>query len=352
MVLDAQNLEVLKMDLRILVVQTAFIGDAILTLPMIQQLSKNYPGCTIDVVSILSTKEIFLSSPVVNKVFVLLKRKEHKSLLSTIKFALELKKNSYDKIISPHRSFRSSLLVFFADGKESIGYSNSSLGFVYNRKVTYCKTCHEVERNLKLIGTDTSDGGWNILPKIFIDEKEKNKISGIVNSFRNNKIVAIAPGSVWETKIYPKKYYVKIIKMLAEREIQSVLIGGKDDIDLCSEIKNLSDTNCLSLAGELSIAQTVELLRNCSILISNDSAPTHMGMAADIPTVTLFCSTVHAFGFYPYNQKSISLSYDKLECKPCGIHGHKECPIGTFECGKKLLPEDVINSVQSLMSPF
>ena len=191
MVLDAQNLEILAMPLRFLIVQTAFIGDAILTLPMIQKLKVNFPNAVIDVVAIPSTEEIFNSSRIVTNVFALAKRKEHKSLFSTIKFALNLRRFNYDKIISPHRSFRSSLFVFFASGKETIGFSNSSLSAVYKTKVDYCKTCHEVERNLKLIGADTSNGNWKILPQICVNERGKNKINDIVKKFESKKIAAI-----------------------------------------------------------------------------------------------------------------------------------------------------------------
>ena len=92
------------------------------------------------------------------------------------------------------------------------------------------------------------------------------------------------------------------------------------------------------------------MMRNCDGLICNDSAPTHMGMCADISVLTLYCSTVPEFGFYPYNEKSTYLSLPDLECKPCGIHGHNECPIASFECGVKLSPDLVIKTLQELIN--
>ena len=72
-------------------------------------------------------------------------------------------------------------------------------------------------------------------------------------------------------------------------------------------------------------------------------------MIADIPTLTIYCSTIPQFGFYPYNKKSDYLSFNELNCKPCGIHGHDKCPINTFDCGYKLMPEMVIEKIAKLL---
>ena len=51
------------------------------------------------------------------------------------------------------------------------------------------------------------------------------------------------------------------------------------------------------------------------------------------PVLTIYCSTVPEFGFYPYNKKSSYISFNDLNCKPCGIHGYEKCPIKSFDCG-------------------
>ena len=103
-------------------------------------------------------------------------------------------------------------------------------------------------------------------------------------------------------------------------------------------------------AGDFSLIYTIELLKNTSLLICNDSAPTHLGMCADIPVLTIYCSTVPQFGFYPYNKKSDFISYDNLFCKPCGIHGFNKCPLDTFDCAKLLLPNLVIEKAEKLLA--
>ena len=327
---------------KILIIQTAFPGDAILTLPMIQTLWKNNPDCIIDVIAIPTTSDIFSSSPYVSNVIVYDKRGKNKSVLSLLKFASDLRKNKYDVLYSPHRSFRTALIVLLSRVKDSYGFDISSLSWVYKSKVKYERSFHEVKRNLSLIGKSEID--WMIKPQMNLPDP-KNLLQNIPTS----ELVALAPGSVWETKKYPVEKFRQIVSELCEKKYFILLLGGKDDHDLCEKLNIMPNTQTMNLAGKLSIIESTSVLTNCKLLISNDSAPTHMGMAADIPVLTIYCSTIPGFGFYPYNSKSFSLTYNDLECKPCGIHGHQKCPEGTFECAHKLNPSLVMDKIMEIL---
>jgi len=335
----------------ILVIQTAFIGDAILTLPMIQELKKKNSESKLDVLAIPSTEKIFSSSPYVDDVIVIDKKVKHKSIKRLNNFIKELRKKSYSKIYSPHRSLRSAYVTIRLGVRETYGFDNSSLKYAYKNIVKYKQTDHEVQRNLELIGENTEDKSWKISPEIIIDETEKEIVSALLSSNKiDAKFIAVAPGSVWETKRYPKEYFGEVIKSLIAKNEKVVLIGGENDKLICDEIAYNFNDRVKNFSGEFSVTETIHLLRSAKLLITNDSAPTHMGMCADIPVLTIYCSTVPGFGFYPYNKKSKYLSYDKLVCKPCGIHGYRECPIKSFDCGYKLLPEDIHKEVEEMLS--
>ena len=334
----------------ILIIQTAFLGDAILTLPLIQRLGNKFSGSIIDVISIPTTSEIFRASPYVNKVYTLDKRGSHKSLTGMYSFVKEIRKNNYSKVYSPHRSFRSGLITLLIQANNSYGFDNSSFKYAYKTLVHYNLNDHEVKRNLSLTGDKIDGNGWKIIPEIIIDEY---KITEIENYLKENNLadgfIAVAPGSVWETKRYPAEYYSELIDALSETGNKIVMIGSKNDRGLCEKIAS----NCIVephiTAGAFDIVGTVELLKHSDLLITNDSAPTHMGMTADIPVLTLYCSTVAGFGFYPYNEKSAYLSYDNLDCKPCGIHGFHHCPAGSFDCGYELTPSEVLKKAKQML---
>ncbi len=341
-------MEILTGKEKILVIQTAFLGDAILTLPMIQKLKEKFPHSSIDVISIPATKEIFECSPYVDNVIPLDKKGKHKSILQLIRFAIQLKKNNYTIVYSPHRSFRTSLLVLLLNVENSFGFDNASFSFLYKRSVRYDKTEHEVNRNLKLAGLKVENENWKILPEINASNEVEKRVNELLQDI-SKPLVTIAPGSVWQTKKYPEEYFEIITEYLIGKNYFVAFIGGQSDIEICNRLFKKNNASSINFAGRLNIIESVQLLRKSKLLLCNDSAPTHMGMAADIPVITLYCSTIPGFGFYPYNQKSISLSVDGLKCKPCGIHGKRECPINTFECGFKLSPDLVIKKIDQIL---
>jgi heptosyltransferase-2 len=334
-----------------LVIQTAFIGDAVLALPMIQKLKEGNSKSQIDVVCIPSTEEIFTNCPFVDNVLILDKRGKHKSISGLLKFGKKLKELKYDKIYSSHRSLRTAFLVLFTGVRETFGFSNSSLKHAYKNLVEYHLDKHEVQRNFDLIGYSYNDESWKIKPIVKISEPVTLKVNDYLN-FNNIRegFIAISPGSVWATKRYPEEYFVQLIKFLVEEKKQIILIGGENDSKITSAIKNKFPEMVFNSAGLFSLIESIELIRHSSLLISNDSAPTHLGMCADIKVLTLYCSTVADFGFFPYNNLSRYLSEDDLYCKPCGIHGFNECPINTFECGIKLTPEKVIKTIKEMIN--
>jgi lipopolysaccharide heptosyltransferase II len=334
-----------------LVIQTAFIGDAILTLPMIQKLKKLNPQASIDILTIPSAAEIFSASPYINNVLIIDKKNKHKSFNSLLKFIKEIRKLNYSRIYSPHRSYRSSLIVYKSGVKETFGFNNSKLSYIYKNKINYVSEHHEVQRNLHLIGFNYSGDEWRILPELNISKETEERITSILNEKNiSGNFIAIAPGTVWETKKYPTGYYEEIIKYFCDKNYKIVLIGGKKDEDLCEKISSKFNHSVISFAGKFSIIESIEILKRSKILISNDSAPTHMGMCADIPVLTIYCSTVANFGFYPYSKKSAYLSYNDLLCKPCGIHGRTKCPINTFDCGYKLEPKIIISKIEEMLN--
>lgn len=336
------------MQEKLLVIQTAFIGDAVLSLPMIEILSKQYPDSVIDVVAILGTKEIFLNSPFVNEVMVFEKRGKHKSVTGIFSFAGEINRKGYAKIFSPHRSFRTSLLVSLSGVKETYGFDTASLNCVYRNKIKYRKEYHEVRRDLDIIKYKSDDENWKIIPQIKGNNDAEEKAASLLKEIQG-KIVAVAPGSVWETKKYPSESYIELIRLLVSSGYNVVLIGGKEDESLCQSIKDAAKGGVESFAGRLTLTESVFLLKKCNLLISNDSAPTHLSLMASIPVITIYCSTVPSFGFYPYHLNSISLSYTGLPCKPCGIHGLRKCPLGTFECALKLAPQEVFEKANAML---
>lgn len=334
--------------MKILVVQTAFPGDAILTLPLLQEIKKNYTSAVLDVLCIPSTTIIFSSSPIVDNIIEFDKKGKDKNFFALFRLIKKLRREKYKIIFSPHRSVRSSIITFFSKPEYSCSFDKSALSFLYKKTVKYRNNWHEVRRNLSLLDDSYINENWKILPQIIIDDDQKEKVDRSLAASIFSKFIVLAPGSVWETKKYPVDYFKSIASELVKRNYSIITIGGKEDFEL-GEIISRNNLQIFNFCGEFNFIQSIYLLTKAELLISNDSAPTHLGMCADIPVLTIYCSTVPDFGFYPYNDSSRFISFEELDCKPCGIHGYHKCPQAHFNCGYYLNHETVLNEALSIL---
>ncbi|NEN23115.1 glycosyltransferase family 9 protein [Cryomorpha ignava] len=311
----------------ILIIQTAFIGDVILATPLIEKLKRFYPESNIDFLLRKGNEGLLKGHPKLNRVLIWDKRKSKYNTLA--KITAEIRKNKYDVLINLQRFASSGFLTTSSKAKIKIGFSKNPFSFAFTHKFPHVidQKMHEVDRNLSLIEhlTDPSFQRPVLYPSTADYEK--------VGQYQSSPYFCLAPASVWFTKQYPEEKWVKLIdKLNPERKI--FLLGAPSDIDLCASIKNKSvHDNVVILAGELTLLQSAALMEGARMNYTNDSAPMHIASAVNAPITAIYCSTIPEFGFGPLSDNSkIIETREKLECRPCGLHGKKACPEGHFKC--------------------
>ncbi|MBN2413304.1 lipopolysaccharide heptosyltransferase II [candidate division KSB1 bacterium] len=337
---------------KILIIQTAFIGDVILTTPLLKGVKNAYKKTQIHIIVIPATKNLLGKNPFVDKIIVYDKRKDDKGLKGFIRLVRQLKKEKYDIVLSPHRSMRSALIALLTGAKKRIGFNTSAGSFLYTDKIHYIQTIHEIDRNLSLVEaleTTISDRQ----PKVFVDHQDIESVKQLLATEKidtNNPLIAVAPGSVWFTKKWPDEYFKELVKKLAGEGYTVFLIGGDADEPDCRHIVQAANGSVYNLAGKLTLRESAALLKKCKVLVSNDSGALHLAVAAGTHVIAIFGPTVPAFGFYPYGENHTIIE-QTLDCRPCGIHGGPKCPIGTHECMKAIKPLTVFQSVLKYTDP-
>lgn len=333
--------------MKILIIQTAFIGDVILTLPVAQVLKREKPDAIIDFLCIPSTSELLINNPFINEVIIYNKRKSGVKGLFGI--AKKIRNENYDVIISPHRSFRSSLIAFLSGCKNTISFDKSDMSSMYKQTVEYVTGIHEIQRNLKLLEPLGIIENKIIKPELFPSDDDKSDIDSLLREkgIAEGRFVCIAPGSIWFTKRYPKEKYLKLIDTLSRKGIPVFIIGGKDDEELGEYLSG--HENVFNMAGKLSLLESAELIKRAKLLVTNDSAPLHISNAVGTDVVAIFGATIPGFGFYPYGKNDVIFETKGLVCRPCSIHGGNKCPIGTFECMMKISEEDIAVKVMEYL---
>ncbi len=330
----------------IIVIQTAFIGDAVLTLPMIQQTAKSFPGTAIDVMCIPATAGIFRNNPDVRRVIVYDKRRTERGICGILRMVRTLSRGAYDAALVPHRSMRSALIPALAKVPLRIGFDTSAGAFLMTRIVRYRDDCHEIERDRMLARELGVGGDGRELPVLTPSQSERERASLLIGEQgTGGRCVAIAPGSVWPTKRWLPDRYAEVVRRLDRLNVRSVLIGGKSDEGLCAEIALMSGVSPVNAAGRLTLLESAALIGMTRLLLTNDSAPLHLAVAVGTPVVAIFGPTVPGFGFAPYGESDVVLGTGGLSCRPCAIHGGKKCPIGTFECMKGVSVEGVVAEI-------
>lgn len=339
----------------ILIIQTAFAGDVILTLPVLEAIKEKYVEVKISFLCIPETSNILQNNPFVDEVILYDKKNSQKGILQFKKLLKYIKGKNFDLIISPHRSLRSTMLSYLSKVKNTISFDTSAYSSKYRTRVIYNKNVHEIVRNLSLLAPIGIVKNEIVPPKLFPLKDDFYFISELLKSFNiseDEKFVTMAPGSVWFTKTFPEEKFIKLLGILNNFNVKVILIGGEDDYGLCAKIKVLSKNyKVYNFAGKLTYLQSAELISRSCALVTNDSAPLHIANAVGTRVLAIFGATIPEFGFYPYGKDDKVFQINGLKCKPCGIHGGNKCPVKTFDCMKNIDEKDIaieiMNSITS-----
>lgn len=328
----------------VLLIQTAFIGDLILSTVLIENLHLHYPNARIDFLVRKGNEEVLQSHPYVRKVLTWDKKKgKYRSLLALLK---QVRKEQYDLVINVQRYAATGLLAGLSRGKIIVGYDKNPLSFLFTKKVkhiagTAAEPVHETTRCNQLLQTITSTPVTK--PGLYPSPADYSSI----RRYQQEPYLVLAPGSVWFTKQVPVSKWTAILKHLPIRQ-KIYIIGTKKEQAVATAIMNElpAYTNIESLAGLLSILQSAALMQGALFNLVNDSAPLHIASAVNAPVIALFCSTIPGFGFTPLSDESYIVQAEaQLSCRPCGNHGKAACPKRHFDCANLINDERVASII-------
>jgi heptosyltransferase-2 len=287
---------------RILIIQTAFIGDVILSTPLAKSLRRIFPHSFISFLLIPETKNCLENNPHIDEIIVYDKRKKW-GLREFLRILNKIRQSDFDLAIIPHRSLRSALLVYLSGIKQRIGFDKSAGSALLTHKIDYLNDLHEVDRNLTLL-SDLCSEFKDTSPELFPSSEDYNYVRGLLNESgirENDKLVCIAPGSVWPTKRWLPERFAEVAQLLMEMvDVKVVFIGSEDDRKLCQNISDLMKEKPSVIAGKTNILQSAAIISMSKVVLSNDSAPVHIASAMKKPVAAIFGSTIPEFGFAPY----------------------------------------------------
>jgi lipopolysaccharide heptosyltransferase II len=333
-----------------LVIQTSFLGDVILTTPLIRELARRGP---VDVLVTPQGAAALANNPHIRSAIPYDKRGTYGSAQGMWQTIREIRsRRPYDAAYLAQGSFRSGLIAMMTGAKERIGFASSTGRVLYTQQIPYRPDRHHAERLWWLAMSDCADppSRDQIRPRLYPSDEERRRVDMFLreSGSADEPFVALAPGSAWGTKRWP--YYSALAQRLAD-DFRIVVIGSDGDAAVATQIIEALPAGCAVSAIGLPLLASAELIGRAQAIVTNDSAPQHLASAMGTPTLTIFGPTVPEFGFGPLAARHVAAGHGALSCRPCHRHGPRSCPLGHWRCMRELSPDHISSLLTEVLNP-
>ena len=366
--------------MRFAVWNTAFLGDAVLTLPLIRAVRAAWPQAAIDCYLRRDLGALFAAQSALNRVYEI--GPSQRSPVGMLGLFRQVAGRRYDVWIGAHGSHRSSFVALASGAPVRVGYTGA-----WHRQLAYTHTTDrcfgvldEIERLLELLrplrglGTagparvrptrwqepayadaaKTWPPAWPAvcsgpeLPQAVLEEA-----AAFRGSLPPGPVLGLHPGSVWGTKRWTTEGFAAVARLAVEAGANLILFAGPGEEDTATIVLEQAGLRpdhpqVRDLSGRLDLLRLAAWQRGLDCYLTNDSGPMHLAWIQDVPVVALFGPTVRAFGFFPRG-KSVVLEVspaDSPACRPCGLHGPQACPRGDHACMTGITPDRVWETVR------
>ena len=291
--------------MKILIIHTAFIGDIVLSTPLIQKLKDLYPKSEIDYLTLPTNQSVLYNNPNLNEIILYDKKGKDKGIKGFLKVLKILKQKKYDYAVIPHRFIKSILLAKLAKIPDIVGFDVATGSSLLDKKVHYDMKKHEVERLLNLVGYEEKKIPVRIYPakENFVKIEKMLTISGYTGK-KEQKLILVAPGSQRPEKMWPIEKYREIIERLKKNKNYFIgITGSKSEKELPLNFEK--DKNVIDFRGEISLVEFGALISKADVVVGNDSSPIHIASGFEKPFVIgIFGPGKRSLGFFPWTEKS------------------------------------------------
>jgi heptosyltransferase-2 len=332
---------------------TAFMGDALLTLPLLHSIKATHPGAELHFFVRKGFEPLFTDIADITAVHAYDKRGAQKGLRAAFDFGRSLGRQGFDCWVSAHRSLRSGLIAKVSNIAMRIGYDEPKLNSLFYTHTVQRSfdELEEIERLLRLaepLGITKLIHEPHFVPpaagKAFADEL----FSGM-----GGPVLGLHPGSTWPSKRWPAQHFGRVLALAVEAGVQVCVFAGPGEEEAARKTLEAAGAAAGSsllrdLSGKPNLAELAAVIGRLSCYLTNDSGPMHLSWMQKTPTVALFGPTVRRLGFFPRGEHSLVLE-ENIDCRPCGLHGHKKCPKSHHRCMREISPETAWQAVESCL---
>ena len=319
---------------------TAFLGDAVLTLPLLHTLAEGYPGAELHFYVRGGLEGLFAAQPELAGVHGFSKRGPQKGFAGAYAMGHAVAREHFDLWISAHTSLRSGLVARWSSVSRRIGYNRPWFNaFFYTHTVDRAfGRMDEIERLLRL--AEPLGLAPVATPNLVLPAEAHAKAAAFFDTLGDGPILGVHPGSTWPTKQWPEEHFAEVARRAAADGATVLVFGGPGEEDVAGRVTAGADApeRVIDISGRLSLPELAAYLDRLDCYLTNDSGPMHLAWVQGTPVTALFGPTVRDLGFFPRGEGSSVLERDEA-CRPCSLHGPNRCPEGHHRCMRELTPD-------------
>jgi len=328
--------------MRTLVVGPSWIGDAVLSHPLIARLKEADREGRVDVLAPSWTLAVYRRMPGVDSALAL--PFGHGDLRLGARRAFARTLPEYDRAVVLPNTWKSALVPWHAGIARRTGYRGEMrYGLLNDLRVLDEKALPRLVDRYAALAQPAGETLRRPVPepRLVVDDAARRATLAKLGLSADRPVAAFAPGAEYgPAKRWPARHFASLARTLAARGWQVWLLGSAKDTDATREIEALAPGACVDLAGRTSLDEAIDLLASAAHVVTNDSGLMHVAAALDRPTAAIFGSSSPAFT-PPLSARARVISLH-LDCSPCF---ERVCPLGHTDCLEKLEPAKVLEAL-------
>ena len=338
---------------RILVRAANWIGDAVMSLPALEETKRLFPDANITVLAKPRVAPIFENNPAVSDIFIYDSLGAHKGLNGRMRLAGVLRERGFTLAVLFQNAFEAALIAFLAKIPRRVGYARDLRSVFLTDPVEVTAEIKKVHQVFYYLNIIKALGGADVLdplPNITLTRNEEERADNFLKGLgieEGTPIVGASPGASYgPAKRWSPGNFAYVLDAVSNTTGAAVLIfGSKEDIEIARELSAALSVEHHNLAGKTSLREFMAIAKRLELFLTNDSGPMHIGAALGIPTLAVFGSTSDELTG-PLG-KRVKVVKEALDCAPCF---ERVCAPGHYECLTNIDPERVLAEAVSLMS--
>jgi len=338
-------------ELKIVILAPNWIGDAVLSLPVLDACFRLWPGASLTVLARAQVAELFEARKPEVRVLGYERGNGPQRLRKLMGLGRKLRREGFELALLLPNSLSSAVVARIAGVPQRVGYSTDGRGWLLTQRLEDRRKergLHQVDYYLGLL---RSFGAYRVdrIPRLKLKPAVTERglaLLDVLGIDRNELLIGIHPGAAYgETKRWFPERFARVMDLLQKPGRRCVLLGGPGEERVAEKISTITAHPPINTVGKTTIAEALALISRCGFFLSNDSGLMHAAAALEIPQVALFGSTDPG-KTAPLNDKAVVIQPEGVSCTPCF---KSECP-ENLECMKAITVNEVYVAAERLLS--